>query len=184
MVDPWSEEWDPWRANNRALEEMRRIALDALEFKDEDAAFYRYAAQHDLTVNEVAYYLNAYEYGGDAGLEAIRNPDIIPPELARRSIKTIARLLDEHFQSRLPYRLTDEGTGIGLYEIQTRMNEDRFLFAICQFRLTLASYWWHLYWMRKFDAWWPYPPPERGHRYSLTARVRQMLQDEDGCFWG
>jgi hypothetical protein len=162
---------------------MRRIALDALEFKDEDAAFYRHAAQHDLTINEVVYYLNAYEYGGDAGLEAIRNPDIIPPKLARRSIKSIAGLVDDRFQGRLPYRLTDEATGIGLYEIQTRMNGDRYLFPICQFRLTLASHWWHLYWMRRFDAWWPYPPSERGRKYSLAARVRQMLEDEDGCFW-
>lgn len=54
------------------------------------------------------YYLNAYEYGGDAGLEAIRNPDIIPPDIA----KTVAKLLDEHFQGQLPYRLTDEATNI------------------------------------------------------------------------
>jgi len=30
-------------------------------FKDDDAAFYTYADEHHLTVNEVAYYLNAYQ---------------------------------------------------------------------------------------------------------------------------
>ena len=69
------EEWDQWRADNRSLKSMRQIALDAMAFEEDDAeAFYDYAEEHDLTVNEVAYYLNAYEYGGDAGLEAIRNP--------------------------------------------------------------------------------------------------------------
>jgi hypothetical protein len=87
-------------------------------------------------------------------------------------------------QGRLPYRLTDEGTAVGLYEIQERWNGDKYLFPICQFRLTLASQQWHLYWMRKFDAWWPYPPPMVGAKYTLPARVRQVLEDENGCFWG
>ena len=178
------EEWDQWRADHRSLETMRRIALDAIEFKDDDAAFYAYADEHNLTVNEVAYYLNAYESGGEVGLEAIRNPDIIPPDVARAAIKTIAKMLDDHFEGRLPYRLTDEGTAVGLYEIQQRRNGDRYLFPICQLRLTLDSRQWHLYWMRKFDAWWPYPLPESGRKHTLRARIEQVLQDQWGCFWG
>jgi len=46
------------------LHSMQRIALDALEFADDDEAFHQYATKHRLTVNEVVYYLNAYEYGG------------------------------------------------------------------------------------------------------------------------
>jgi hypothetical protein len=178
------DEWDQWTADNRDIETMRRIALDAMEFEDDDAAFYDYADEHNLTVNEVAYYLNAYEAGGEAGLEAIRNPDIIPPDVARRAIKTIAKVLDAHFEGRLPYRLTDEGTAIGVYEIQQRRNRDKYLFPICQLRLTLASRQWHLYWMRKFDAWWPYPLPQRGRKHTLRARVQQALEDRWGCFWG
>ena len=49
---------------------MRQTALDAMQFKDDDAAFYDYAEEHDFTVNEVAYYLNAYEHGGEAGTGA------------------------------------------------------------------------------------------------------------------
>jgi len=183
-MDTWTEEWDQQRAERRGIETMRRIALDALQFKEDNGAFYTYAARHDLTVDEVAYYLNAYESGGDAGLEAIRNPDIIPPDVARKAIKTIAATLDEHFQGRLPYRLTDEGTAVGVYEIQQRKNGEKYLFAICQFRLTLEGRQWHLYWMRKFDAWWPYPPPSSGRRYTLKARLQQVLEDEYGCFWG
>lgn len=177
------EEWNQWRVSSRSFETIRKIALDALALTD-DEAFYSYAEAHQLTVNEVAYYLNAYEYGGDTGLEAVRNPDIIPPDVARQAIKTVGKMLDQHFQGQVVYRLTDEGTGIGLYQIQERQNGDKYLFPICQFRLTLASRQWHLYWMRKFDAWWPYPSPERGQRYSLAARVRQVLEDEHGCFWG
>ena len=178
------EEWDQWTADHRSIEAMRRIALDAMEFKDDDAAFYTYADEHNLSVNEVAYYLNAYETGGEAGLEAIRNPDIIPPDVARMAVKAIARMLDDHFEGRLPYRLTDEGTAIGIHEIQQRRNGDRYLFAICQFRLTLATRQWHLYWLRKFDAWWPYPLPERGRKHTLRARIQQVLEDRWGCFWG
>ncbi len=148
------KEWDQRRAERRSIETMRRIALDAMEFKEDDEAFYTYAEEHGLTVNEVVYYLNAYEYGGEDGLEAIRNPDIIPTDVARGAIKTIAATLDGHFQDRLPYRITDEGTAIGVYEIQERMNGDKYLFEVCQFRLTLEGRMWHLYWMRKFD----YPP--------------------------
>ena len=99
------------------------------------------------------------------------------------AIKAIAKMLDQHFEGQVPYRLTDEGTGIGLYEIQERQNGDRYLFPVCQFRLTLASRQWHLYWMRKFDAWWPYSLPERGRKHTLNARIRQVLEDEWGCFW-
>jgi hypothetical protein len=177
------EAWNQWTADNRHLDAMRRVALDALQFEDADD-FYTYAEDHQLTVNEVAYYLNAYEAGGDAGLEAIRNPDIIPPDVARGAIKTMGKMLDDHFEDCLPYRLTDEGTAVGLYEIQERTNGDRYLFAICQLRVTLATRQWHLYWMRKFDAWWPYPLPESGRRFTLRARMHQVLEDRWGCFFG
>ena len=175
-------DWNQWRADNRSLETMRRVAQDALAFEDADA-FYTYAEEHQLTVDEVVYYLNAYEAGGDTGLEAIRNPDIIPPDIARAAIKTMTGMLDVHFQGLIPYRLTDEGTAVGVYDIQERMNGDRYLFAVCQLRLTLATGQWHLYWMRKFDAWWPYPLPESGRRFTLRARMQQVLEDRDGCFW-
>ena len=177
------EGWDQWTADNRHIDTMRRIAQDALQFED-DRAFHTYAEQHHLTVNEVAYYLNAYQAGGAAGLEAIRNPDIIPPEDAQLAIRKIAKILDEHFRGQLPYRLTDEGTAIGVYEIQQRRNGDKYLFGICQLRLTLETRHWHLYWMRKFDAWWPYPVPDTGRKFTLRARMQQVIEDRWGCFWG
>ena len=184
--EEWLEdEWDQEFASSRSIEDMRRIALDALRFGDDDAEFYTYAAQHGLTVNEIVYYLNAYEAGGDAGLQAIRCPDIIPPNIAQQAIKTIAATLDRHFEGRMPYRLTDEGTAIGVYEIQERwQSNEKYLFEICQFRLTLETNQWHLYWFRKFDAWWPYPLPETGPKYTLKARLQQVLEDRFGCFWG
>ncbi|MBC8262710.1 MAG: DUF3024 domain-containing protein [Anaerolineales bacterium] len=183
-MDPWTEEWNQQRAERRSIETMRRIALDAMEFGDDNAAFSTYTAEHNLTVNEVVYYLNAYEYGGEAGLRAIRNHDIIPPDVAGQAITAITALLDERFEGRLPYRLTDEGTAIGVYAIQQRMNGETYLFPVCQLRLTLDSRQWHLYWMRKFDAWWPYSPPRSGRKYTLEARLQQVLEDEHGCFWG
>ena len=178
------EEWDQGLADSRSIETMRRIALDAMGFRDDDAAFHTYAVEQGLTVNEVAYYLNAYEAGGEVGLQAIRSPDVIPPDVARMAMETIAGVLEEHFQGRLSYRLTDEGMAIGVYEIQQRMSGEKYLFPICQLRLTTASNKWHLYWMRQFDAWWPYPLPERGRKHTLKARLQQVLDDEFGCFWG
>jgi hypothetical protein len=177
-----SNEWDQRRATWRSIDTMRRIARDAMEL--EDHGFYTYAREHDIPVNEIVYYLNAYEAGGDAGLEAIRNPDIIPPDVARRAVKEITRTLDARFEGHpLRYRVTDEGTAIGVYQVQERANGEEFLFRICQFRLTLEGMKWHLYWMRKFDAWWPYSLPRRGRRFTLRARLQQVLDDEYGCFW-
>jgi hypothetical protein len=179
------EEWNQQVADWRSIDTMRQIALDAQTFGDDWEAFEEYAVEHNLTVNEIAYYLNAYEYGGEAGLQAIHAPDIIPPDVARGAIRKIARVMDEHFENRFPYRLTDEGTAIGLYEVQQRSQTgDKYLFPVAQFRVTMASRQWHLYWMRKFDAWWPYPLPRRGRKYTLKARAEQVIEDETGCFWG
>jgi len=177
------EEWDQQLADSRSIETMRRIARDAMRFGDDNAAFDTYAQQHDLTVDQVVYYLNAYEAGGDEALRALRAPDIIPPEIAHRARNTIAAMLKE-WSPDLPYRTTDEGTAIGVYQIQQRQNGDKYLFAICQLCLTVASMHWHLYWMRSFDAWWPYPLPEEGRQHTLRARLQQVLEDEFGCFWG
>lgn len=180
----YQEQWDERRAHSRSIEEMRQIALEAMDLPDDNEAFYLYGKARGLTVNEVAYYLNAYEYGGEAGLQALTDPDVIPPGLAGRAIKRIKRALDE-LPGESPCRVTDEGTAIGVYEVQQRYHTDReYLFPVCQFRLTVETGRWHLYWMRKFDAWWPYSLPERGHKYALEARIRQLLQDKDGCFWG
>lgn len=43
-----TEEWNQWLADSRDIETMRRIALDALSFGNDDAAFYTYAAEHNL----------------------------------------------------------------------------------------------------------------------------------------
>jgi len=183
-MDIFSDKWDQQRADNLSVDTMRQIATEVMQLGEDDEALYIYAAEHKLTVNQVVYYFNAYQYGGDSGLQAIHNPDIIPPDVAQGAIKTISKMLDDYFEGRLPYRLTDEGTAIGIYEIQQRMNGDKYLFAICQLRLMMADNRWHLYWMRKFDAWWPYSPPSTGRKYSLRARVQQVLEDEYGCFWG
>jgi len=183
-LDVWTQDWDQERATRRSLDDMRRISTDVAAFIDDTSDLERYARKQGLTINEIVYYFNAYEAGGDEGLEAIRNPDIIPADVARNAVKLVTKTLDGFLASGNTCRVTDEGTAIGVYEIQERMNGDRYLFSICQFRLTLDSAHWHLYWMRKFDAWWPYPLPARGQRFALRSRLQQVLEDEDGCFWG
>ena len=96
---------------------------------------------------------------------------------------SIAAMLEE-WSPDLPYRTTDEGSAIGVYEIQQRQSGDKYLLPICQLRLTVTSMRWHLYWMRSFDAWWPYSLPKQGRKHTLRARLRQVLEDEFGCFWG
>jgi hypothetical protein len=176
------DEWDQRIADSRSIVKMRRIAQEAMCFGDDNAACHAYADQHKLTVNEIVYYVNAYEAGGDQGLHALRAPDSIPPEVARRARKTIAAMLEE-WSPDLPYRCTDEGTAIGVYEIKQRRSGDKYLSPICQLRLTVTSMHWHLYWMRSFDAWWPYSLPEHGRKYTLRARLQQVLEDGFGCFW-
>ena len=175
-------DWDQHRADRRSLEDMRQIALDALKLDDQ--GFYTYARKHKIPINKIVYYFNVYEAGGDVGLQAVRAPDIIPPEVARRAIRIITKAVDRFLEDRIPFRVTDEGTGIGVYEIWQRMDSDIFLFAVRQFRLTLATHQWHLYWMRKFDAWWPYSLPESDPKFTLNARLKQLFEDVYSCFWG
>lgn len=175
--------WDQRRVESRTIETMRRVAREAMDRGDDDAALQAYAEAKHLTLNEIFYYWNAYESGGEAGLQAIHNPDIIPPEVARRAIKKIASKLEIHFEGELPYRLTDEGTAVGVYRIKQQMSGHQHLFPVCQLRLTVDSGQWHLYWMREMEVWWPYPAPESG-RLTLEARIRQVLENDLGCFWG
>jgi hypothetical protein len=161
---------------------MRRIALDARRFED-DREFDTYADEHGLSVDEAVYYLNAYEAGGDEGLYALRAPGPIPPETMQRARRAIAAMLEERAPG-MPYRILDEGTAIGVYEVRRRMSGEAHLFALFQLRLTRASMHWHLYWMRAFDAWWPYLPTEGRRPYSLKVRLQQVRDDEFGCFWG
>ena len=177
------DEWDQQRADSHTIVRMSRIAQAAMHFGDDPAAFNAYAQDHKLTVNEIVYYLNAYEAGGDVALRALRSPDVIPLDVADRARKTIAEIL-EAWSPDFPHRITDEGTAIGVHEIQQRRNGDKFLFGICQLRWTAATDQWHLYWLRSFGAWWPYSLPERGQKHTLRARMQQVIEDEFGCFWG
>ena len=123
---------------------MRRIATEAMQLGEDDAALCAYEAEHGLTVDEAVYHLDAYEHGGEAGLQAIRSPDIIPLEVARRAVRTAAEMLDARFQGRPSCRVTDEGTAIGVYGIRQGKSGEEYLFAICQLRLTVTSKQWHL----------------------------------------
>ena len=87
----WSDEWNQWQASSRSLETMRQIAQEVSPIIDDSSQLEHYARQHHLTINEIVYYFNVYEYGGDDGLEAIRNPDIIPTDVTRQALKTIGK---------------------------------------------------------------------------------------------
>jgi len=109
------------------------------------------------------------------------SPGIIPEDVAGWVIQAIKETLAAQ-PSHLSCRITDEGTAIGIYDIQQRwQTKEPYLFPVCQLRLTGNK--WHLYWMRKFDAWWPYEPPKKGRKYSLDAHLQQLIADEYGCFW-
>jgi hypothetical protein len=57
-------EWNQRGADRRGLETRRRIVLDAMGFKDDDAAFHTYAARHRLTVNVVGHKVDARQQAG------------------------------------------------------------------------------------------------------------------------
>jgi len=38
--------------------------------------------------------------------------------------------------------------------------------------------------MREFGAWWPYPLPEQGRKFTLYARMVQVYENRWVCFWG
>ena len=51
-----------------------------------------------------------------------------------------------------------------------------------QFRYTDYDKRWHLYWMRKFNKWWPYVP--RKPVYTIDDCIEELEADVWGCFWG
>lgn len=72
---------------------MRRIGQEVTPISDDTSQLEQHAHWYHLTINEIVYHSNAREYGGDKGLEQIRNSDIIPLDVARRALKTIGRSL-------------------------------------------------------------------------------------------
>jgi hypothetical protein len=84
----WSDEWNQWQASSRSLAMRCQIVQEVTPIIDDNWELEQYAHRHHLTINEIVYYFNAHEYGGDDGLEAIRNPAIIPPDVARQALKT------------------------------------------------------------------------------------------------
>ena len=100
----WSDEWNQWQASSRSLETMRQIVQEVTPIVDDNWELEQYAHRHHLTINEIVYYFNAHEYGGDDGLEAIRNPDIIPPDMARQALKIIGKALQDYGPNKIAPR--------------------------------------------------------------------------------
>jgi hypothetical protein len=179
------KDWDQFSVDSKTFQEKLKIVQTILPHQDHEMAYLQFADKFDVPVNEIVYYLNAFEEGGESGVKAIHSPDIIPEEIVKRTIAKIKKTLRANFPENFKFRVTDEGTAIGVYEIQKRFqSEEEYLFPGFQLRLTLENGWWHVYWRRKFDVWWPYVPDTPMRNHSLTEILNIVIVDKHGCFWG
>ena len=164
------------------FETLQRVVSDVLPLRDDVAALNAYAAQNHLQLDDLVLFSDAWEFGGDEGLKALLHPDILPSRVARRTCTQIRNLLTVHFAARRDFRITDEGTAIGVYHIRYHNTGMAYLHPIAQLRATLPTRHWHLY-ARHNDLWWPIAPPVSGrYRFTLKTRVQQIIDDRGGRF--
>jgi hypothetical protein len=179
------KDWNQSSVDSKTLQEKLKIVQTILPHQDHEMAYLQFADKFDVPINEIVYYLNAYEEGGESGLKAIHKPDIIPEDIAQRTIAKIKKVFKASFPESFKFRVTDEGTAIAVYEIQKEFDDEgEYLRPGFQLRLTLENGWWHVYWRRKFEVWWPYVSDDTTRTHSLTEVLEMVIADKHGCFWG
>jgi len=152
------------------------------------AYFLKLAKENGIAKECLEYYTNAYEDAGKFGLRALS----YRKRMSENIRETALRKINRYLSGRIPSHLTSE---IG-FLVKTQYNritiaEKRSLFRdpsmtscseFCQMRYTDFDNRWHLYWKRKTGKWWPYVP--RKSIYSISDCLRELNEDNWGCFWG
>jgi len=166
----------------------KKAALLDIDAEDGYEKFYKIAKESGLGERRLTYYSNAYEAAGESGIKVLSYKKKMPDEIRKDAMDKI----NEYLYNRVPFNLRKE---IG-FLVKAQYNriivlEKRPLFgdslqACCtevfQARYTDFDNRWHLYWMRKFNKWWPYVPKKV--IYTVKDCIREVDEDGWGCFWG
>lgn len=178
----------------RGFEEVLQLAEAVskwdLDSEEGYAAFRKFARQARIKEGQLAYYLNAYEAAGESGLQALTYKNSMPENVRVEA----TRKINEFLSARLPKN--QNVVNKVWFQVIAKDNritgaEKRPLFAdptqtscvdCFQVRYTDFDKRWHLYWKRASGKWWPYVPDEEVK--TIEDCLRELKQDNSGCFWG
>jgi len=150
--------------------------------------FLKIAKESKLGEKRLSYYSNAYEAAGDSGLRALSYRKKMPEKIREFAVEKINKYLYNRIP---PKRRLEIGFLVKAQYNRITIAEKRPLFRdpsrtscseFCQMRYTDFDNRWHLYWKRKTGKWWPYVP--RKSIYSISDCLRELDEDNWGCFWG
>lgn len=175
------------KLSDKCLWAKKAAGLD-IETDEGAAEFYRIARESGLGTRWLSYYANAYEAGGESGLKALSYRCKMHDKIRAEAEGKISRYLD----NKIPPNLRAEiGFRIKVHTNRITVIEQRPCFGnrsqmtcleVFQVRYTDYDNRWHLYWMRKFNKWWPYVPEQPV--FTIDDCLREVEQDIWGCFWG
>lgn len=166
----------------------KKAALLDVDAKDGYEEFYKMAKESGLGERRLSYYSNAYKAAGESGLKALSYKKKMPDEIRKDAVDKV----NKYLYNRVPLGLRKEiGFLVKAQYNRITVSEKRPLFSnsshtscieVFQARYTDFDNCWHLYWMRKFNKWWPYVPKRA--IYTIKDCIREVDEDGWGCFWG
>jgi hypothetical protein len=169
-----------------------RATKDAGDSPESEAEFTHLAQESGLGTRWLAYYTNAYEAAGESGIKALSYRKKMPDEILNEGLKKINDYLDEMrrllkekaVKAQIDFEPRYKGNQITVYEKRPLFNDpsETSHLAVFQVRYTDYDKRWHLYWMRKFNRWWPYVPDKPV--ITIEDCIREVENDKWGCFWG
>ena len=160
--------------------------------QEDTSHFEQLARESGLGTRCLTYYANAYEAAGESGIRALtyrRKPlqnimqaarAIIDKYLGEQSNILQSKSLHEQIE----YETKIIGNRITAYEKRSFYKDPAQITRLAVFQVRYTDYdkRWHLYWMRKFNIWWPYIPNQPV--FTINDCLQEIDQDNWGCFWG
>ena len=177
----------------RTFKEILRLARQAAKFAlDEDEGYGRMrflALEEGMKQETLLYYANAYQAAGESGVRALSYKKQMSESVRAEAVKAV----NEYLLKRLPENLPPGEIRFQSIARENRITalEKRPLFGdpkqfsaieIFQIRYTDYDQRWHLYWRRISGKWWPYIGKKEMR--SVQDCLREVKDDDSGCFWG
>lgn len=160
--------------------------------QEDTTHFEQLARESGLGTRWLAYYANAYEAAGESGIKALsyrQKPAQHIMDEARTKIDGYLEeqrkiLMNKSVFEQITYKTQVFSNRIAVYDkrlfYKDPSQETRL--EIFQVRYTDYDKRWYLYWMRKFNVWWPHIPDQPV--FTINDCIREVERDSWGCFWG
>ena len=150
--------------------------------------FYKLAKTSGLGEQSLTYYSNAYEAAEESGIRALTYRRKIPEPIQREALDKINSFLYNRvpveLRNKIGFLVKGQSNRITVFEKRPLFNNPLKTSCVESFQVRYTDFdnRWHLYWMRKFNKWWPYIPEEVVS--TIDDCLREVERDAWGCFWG